>query len=292
MSYTRQVGYETTMRRNEALFQAGDGVQLFERSWLPEGDPKSVVVIVHGYAEHSGRYQHVAERLVGSGHTVYAFDLRGHGRSQGKRTYVRSLDEHVTDLEGFLACVRQREPALPLFLLGHSMGGTIVTLFLISTEHDVRGAILSGAGLKLPGGISRILQWLLTVLGRFAPRLPVRKLKSEDISRDETVVSRYDTDPLVYRGRMHAGTATAVIQAIRTIQARMEAIALPLLLLHGTSDSLTEPEGSSQLYQRAGSPDKTLKLYEGLYHEVLNEPEKEQVLADLIEWLNRQTGEG
>lgn len=279
------------MRRSEEPFKTADGLLLLERSWLPEEAPRAAVVIVHGYAEHSGRYGHVAEHLVASGYAVYAFDLRGHGRSEGKRTYVRSLDEHLADLDGLLARVRERGPAVPLFLLGHSMGGTIVTLFLISGEREVRGAILSGAALKLRGGVSRILQALLSFLGRLAPKLPLSKLSSRDISRDETVVTEYDSDPLVYRGRMPAGTAAALIQAIRSIEARMEAVALPLLLLHGTSDSLTDPEGSSLLYERASSPDKTLRLYEGLYHEVLNEPEKEQVLADLVQWLDERTGE-
>ena len=156
-------------------------------------------------------------------------------------------------------------------------------------DASVHIAILSGAGLTLPGGISRVPQGLLSFLGRFVPKLPLRELSSEGISRDQAVVTEYDRDPLVFRGRTPAATAAAMIRAIRAIEARMEAITLPLLLLHGTSDSLTDPEGSSLLYERARSPDKTLKLYDGLYHEVLNEPEKEQVLADLTQWLDAHT---
>ncbi len=280
------------MRRIEGGFETADGLRLFEQSWLPDGPPKAAIVIVHGYAEHSGRYAHVAELLVASGYAVHAFDLRGHGRSEGRRTFVRSLGQHVADVEGFVARVRQREPGVPVFLLGHSMGGTVVASFLVSGAHDVRGAVLSGAALKLKGGAARLLQHLLLLLGRLAPRLPLGRLKSEEISRDPSVVAAYDSDPLVYRGRMPAGTAAAVIRAVRRIAARMGQITVPLLLVHGASDALAEPEGSRELYERAASRDKTLKLYEGLYHEVLNEPEKEQVLADVAGWLDAHTVAG
>ena len=277
------------MRRSEGAFETADGLQLFEQSWRPDEPPCAAVVIVHGFAEHSGRYQHVAERLVGSGYSVYAFDLRGHGRSEGKRTYVRSVEEHTADLDAFLARVRQHETDVPLYLLGHSMGGTIVTLYLISGRREVNGAILSGAALRLPGGVSRVLQALLSLLGRLTPKLPLSKLSSSDVSRDQTVVTAYESDPLVYRGRALAGTTGALIRAIRTIEAQMEAVTLPLLLLHGTADGLTDPEGSRRLHERAASADKTLKLYEGLYHEVLNEPEKERVLTDIVQWLDERT---
>jgi acylglycerol lipase len=277
---------KTRMRENERMFTTTGGRRLFERSWLPDGSPTAAVVIIHGYAEHSGRYRHVAERLVDNGYAVHAFDLCGHGRSDGRRAFVRSLDEHVADLRSFVARVHQQEPGLPLFVLGHSMGGTVVAMFLASSEPSLRGAILSGAGLKLRGGPARIMELLLSILGRLAPKLPLGKLRSEEISRDPAVVSSYDDDPLVYRGRMQAGTAAALIRAVRTVASRMNRITVPLLLLHGTSDKLTEPDGSRDLYQRANSRDKTLKLYEGLYHEVLNEPEKERVLNDVVQWLN------
>jgi acylglycerol lipase len=276
------------VRENERMFTAIGGRRLFERSWLPDSNPKAAVIIVHGYAEHSGRYQHVAERLVDNGYAVHAFDLSGHGRSDGGRAFVRSLDEHVADLRSFVARVRQEEPRLPLFLLGHSMGGTVVAMFLASGEPLLRGAILSGAGLKLPGGPARIVETLLSILGKLAPKWPLGKLRSEEISRDPAVVSSYDSDPLVYRGRMRAGTAAALIRAVHTVASRMNRITVPLLLLHGTADKLTDPDGSRELYKRANSRDKTLKLYGGFYHEVFNEPEKEQVLNDVVQWLHER----
>lgn len=277
------------VRQREATFQASDGLQLFERSWRPDGDPIATVVIVHGYAEHCGRYGHVAERLVNSGHAVYAFDLRGHGRSEGRRVFARSLDEHVADLRHYVARIRELERGTALFLLGHSMGGTIVASFLMSDASGVSGAILSGAALRSRRGLSRVPQAIFSGLGRLAPRLPLATLSSANISRNEAVVTSYDNDPLVYRGRMPAGTVSALIGAIREIEAGMERITLPLLLLHGTLDALTEPDGSRELYERAGSQDKKLKLYEGFYHEILNEPEKRIVLDDIVAWLEKRT---
>lgn len=276
------------MKRNEGSFQS-EGLKLFERAWLPDGAPKAVIAIVHGYAEHSGRYEHVAERLVARGCAVYALDLRGHGRSEGRRVFIRSVDEHLADIDRFLSLVRERQPALPLFLLGHSMGGTVVASYLVTGERDLSGAILSAPAIRSQRGSSAIARAVLSILARLFPRLPVARLDSAEISRDPQVVARYDADPLVYRGRMPAGTIAALVRAARKVRADMETISLPLLLMHGTLDTLADPEGSRELYEQAATTDKTLKLYEGLYHEIFNEPEQDDVLGDLVEWLEAHT---
>ena len=276
------------MQRNEGTFQ-NDGLQLFERAWLPDSPPKAAIAIVHGYAEHSGRYEHVAERLVASGYAVYALDLRGHGRSEGRRVFIRSIDEHLADVDCFLSLVRERQPGLPLFLLGHSMGGTIVASYLVTGARELSGAILSAPAIRSQRGSSAIARALLAVLAKFIPRLPVGRLDSAEISRDPQVVARYDADPLVYRGRMPAGTVSALGGAARMVLAGMKSMTLPLLLMHGTLDTLTEPEGSRQIHEEAAATDKTLKLYEGLYHEIFNEPEQARVLDDLVEWLGART---
>lgn len=272
------------MQKEESIHTAADGWQLFERVW--RGTPRAAVVLVHGYAEHSGRYEHVAERLVRHRYAVYALDLRGHGRSEGKRALVRSMDDLVADVRDLLDRVRQREPGLPLFLLGHSMGGAVVGRLLVDSQPEIAGVILSGAVLRGGRGFETVGQEIFSALGRLIPRLPLGKLGSEVISRDPAVRERYDNDPLVYRGRMAAGTFSSIVRAAKVIDRRMESITLPLLILHGGADALVSPEGSEQLYERAGSQDKTLKIYDGLLHEVLNEPEKDQVLRDIIDWLN------
>lgn len=277
------------MNTTEGTFAGADGLTLFERAWLPEGEARGVVVIIHGYAEHSGRYQHVGEALAARGYAVETLDLRGHGRSMGGRAAVTTFGRFLADLRRFLSRVRARHPGKPLFLLGHSMGGTIVTLFAVVDQPAVRGIVLSGPGLVGRGGSWRITAPIFSTLGAIFPNLPLSQLKATTVSRDPAVVEAYDTDPLVYRGKMRAGMLRAFIRALKRIQADMDAISVPLLLLHGTADELTNPDGSSELYERARSTDKTLKLYNGLAHEVLNEPEKGQIIAEVIAWLDTHT---
>jgi acylglycerol lipase len=268
-------------------YESDDGLRLFEQEWSPEGTPKAGVVIVHGYGEHTGRYVHVAEELTRNGYAVSTFDLRGHGRSQGDpRTFVRSFDEHLDDLERFLSRVRERHSGRPLFLFGHSMGGTIATLFAIARQPEIRGLLLSGASLKLSDNYSPSLITLAKIISLVLPKLRLIKLDASAVSRDAEVVREYVTDPLVYHGGIPARTGAEMNRAMERIRQRMETLEEPLLIMHGTCDLLADPEGSRQLYDRAESDDKDLRLYEGLYHEILNEPEKAQVLADMVEWLD------
>ncbi len=276
----------TSRMRHEIDYFSSDGVELFEQRWTPEGNSTAVVLLVHGYAEHSGRYVHVAQFLTDRGYAIEAYDLRGHGQSEGNRVFIRSVDEHLADLQNMLHRVQARNPKLPVFLLGHSMGGAIVTLFEIRTKPDVRGVVLSGPALSSKRKTPRFVQRLFLIVGRLFPRLPVGKLASADVSRDPDVVKAYDADPLVYRKRMPAGTLAAMIRAGREIHARMEDFsAAALLLLHGAEDNLTDPAGSRELFERASTSDKEIKVYPGLFHEIFNEPERDQVFADLTAWL-------
>jgi len=270
---------------------ANDAPVLFERRWQPTASPKGVVVIVHGYAEHSGRYEHVAAYLTGRGYAVEAFDLRGHGKSPGRRAYVRSPDEYLDDVRAALDRARQRYPGLPVFLLGHSMGGGIVTLLVLREPKSVDGVILSAPSIRGRRSVPRIVQALLGLIGRFLPRVRLGKLDSALVSRDPEVVARYDGDPLVYRGGMATGTLRAMVAAGREIARDMERFSLPVLLVHGTEDGLTDPEGSRELFERASTPDKQLKLYTGLFHEIMNEPEQAEVLSDIARWLDAHVAE-
>lgn len=272
---------------NEGRFKTNDGLQLFKQSWKPDGDYKAAIVIVHGYAEHSTRYNHIAEYLVRSGYAVYAFDLRGHGKSGGSRVFISSFNKYLSDLDRFLAHLNKQEPDKPIFLLGHSMGGTIVSLFAITRGPGVNGIILTSPFLKIPDNISPVLLSIVPIISYIFPRLPiVEKLDSALMSRDPRVAASYDNDPLIWHGKMLARVAHQINQAVKEVEAGMQEISLPLFILHGTSDSVASPQGSKDLYARAKARDKTLKLYEGFYHEILNESENDEVLRDLTAWLN------
>lgn len=284
------------MHKTEGTFETSGGLRLFERSWQPDGAPRGVLALVHGYAEHSGRYEYVGVWLAQRGYAVHALDLRGHGQSDGDRVFVRSFNEYLDDVDAFLALVRERHDGATPWLMGHSMGGTVVTLAAVTRRPEVRGLLLSGAVLAATAGTPRIVTQTMLLLGRFVPRLRVRKLAAATVSRDPEVVALYDSDPLNFRGKMPAGLIASMIRADRVIGERMERIELPLLILHGTEDVLSSSDGSEALYRRAGSSDKTLKMYDGLYHEILNEPERDVVLEDMASWLDarssaRGTGE-
>ena len=275
------MGVET----REATFSSEGGPQLYRRSWLPGGEARAAVAIVHGYAEHCGRYQWTAEQLAGAGFAVHAYDLRGHGQSEGARVFVKSFREHLDDLDAFLALVRAESGDRPVFLLGHSMGGMIVTLYCSIRHRELAGLITSGAAVSRPGGLLRVMAGVIGMIARVRPTLGVRRLAAATVSRDPAVVEAYDNDPLVFRGKMPAALMASFGRALSRIQDDMDTISLPLLVMHGTADELAPAEGAQALYDAVASSDKTLKLYEGLAHEILNEPEKEQVMDDLRAWL-------
>jgi alpha-beta hydrolase superfamily lysophospholipase len=262
----------------------GDGTRLFTQRWCID-EPRAAFALVHGYAEHSGRYAHVAGFLNAHGVSVYAYDQRGFGRSDGKRAFISSFDQLLDDLQRFLDHVRRDVPDVPLFLFGHSMGGAVCALYAIERSQAFRGLILSSPAVEIDDSIAPFLRKLAGVLGRLAPTLPTVHTPNGAISRDPAVVAAAEADPLNYNGRVLARTGAETIRAVKRIQAQMNAITLPLLVFHGTADKLTDPHASRMLYERARSSDKTLNLYDGLYHETLNEPEKEQVLNDIIAWL-------
>ena len=274
------------MIRHETFnFTGLESYNIFCQSWHPEGDPRAVLLVVHGYAEHSGRYQPLAEHFVGLGYAVYALDHRGHGRSDGVRADIVRFEDYLADLKTFLEIVKGREPGRQVFLIGHSMGGAIVTLFAARHGEDFDGLITSGAGVKVEGNVSPLLVRLARVVAALAPRLPVVPMDVEAISRHPEVVARYRSDPLNYLGKVRARMGVQMLRAAALIAQELPNITLPILILHGTADRLADPAGSQMIYDGVGSADKTLRLYDGLYHEVFNEPEREQVLADVAAWL-------
>jgi acylglycerol lipase len=274
------------MQHTEGTFRAFDGETIFHQAWLPDRDPRAVVLLVHGLGEHSGRYGHVARALVDAGWAVHALDHRGHGRSSGKRAFVRSYDEFLRDLHQFRRMVGRDHSGVPLVVLGHSMGGNIAMGYTLGNQDSIAALVLSGPALKVGDDISRGRLELFKLLSKVAPGARPQGLSADAISRDPAVVEAYRNDPLVFTGKISAGLGAALIGAMQSFPDRYGQLRLPILVLHGTDDQLADIAGSRELEAKATDADLTARYYEGLYHEVFNEPEQDRVLADLTAWLD------
>jgi acylglycerol lipase len=281
------------MRHTEDRFAGQAGVEIYWQSWVPddEGAVKAVIVISHGGGEHSARYAWVAEQMVLAGYAVYAADHRGHGRSAGTRMMFERWDYVVSDLHALVERARAGHPRAPLFLLGHSLGGAIAISYALRHGGELSGLALSGAVASL-GVASPVTRIAAKVLSRVAPRLGVYQVDAATLSKDPEVVRAYEQDPLVFHGKFPARTAAEIAAAVERFPGEVGALRLPLLVMHGLGDEISPPDGSRMVDERAGSTDKTLKLYDGLLHEILNEPEREQVLGDLLAWLEARVVAG
>lgn len=272
------------MRAEEDTFVGVRGVRIHARTWLPAAAPTGVVVIAHGFAEHGGRYAAVAERLVGDGFAVRAADHRGHGLSEGKRTSVVRFADYVDDLTTVIARAVARWPSLRIVLLGHSMGGLIALDLAVRDSAALAGLVVS-APAACPREGSRFTLAIGRALSRVAPDTGVLRLPLNRISRDPAVVDAYNNDPLVFRTPIRARLGAEMLVAMDRVDAGLPSLRVPLLVMQGTADGLVDPGCGPHVYERAGSADKTLNMYDGLWHEIFNEPEREHVLDDLTGWL-------
>jgi acylglycerol lipase len=273
------------MHHLEGYFQGPRQAKIYYQGWLPPGDARAVLLLVHGLGEHSGRYQNVAQFFVPLGYAVYAFDHIGHGKSEGQREYVDRYEEYTSTLDQYYQKVRKWQAGKPIYLVGHSLGGLIAVSYLLESQNGLAGAILSAPSLAPPDGISPTTLAAARVLSRIAPRMGVQKLDSTGISRDPEVVKAYDEDPLVFHGKTPARMAAEGLRMIDDVRRSMHRITLPVLALHGAEDKMINPVCSQSLYELAGSEDKTLRQYPGLHHEIFNEPEREEVFKEMHAWL-------
>ncbi len=275
------------MKHSEDSFEGIGGAQIYCQCWQPDSAARALVIVVHGAGEHSGRYLHLAERFTERGYAVAALDHPNHGRSGGRYGHVDRFDQFLETLGIFHRRVRADFPGLPTILLGHSMGGLISCLYLLRQQTDFVGCVLSGPAIKTdiePGALQMLLIRLLSAV---APKTGVLQLDANGVSRDPAEVEKYVSDPLVNHGKMTARKVSELFHAMNHIQQHAGSITLPMLLLHGEADSMASAAGSRFLHEHLGSADKTLKIYPGLYHEIFNEPEREQVLADALDWCDR-----
>lgn len=270
--------------REERIDTTG-GLKILVRSWRPAVPARAVVAIVHGVKSHGGYYGWAAEQLTAAGYAVYAVDLRGRGRSDGPRLYVDDVSEYAADVDALLAHARAREPGLPVFLLGHSAGGVISSFYTLDHQADLAGLICESFAFKVfaPGFVLTLVQWI----SRIAPRLPVLRLKTADFSRDPAAVQAMIDDPTGVHGEAQpAATVAALLRAGERLEREFPRIRLPVLILHGTADRVTQPAGSQQFFDAAGSADKTLELYPEHAHDLLNDHGRERVMADITGWLD------
>ena len=269
----------------EGILKGVGNAGVYHQRWLPEGETKGSLLIVHGLADHCGRYANLVDHFVPRGYAVYGIDHPGHGKSDGKRVFIKEFGDFIENLNTYLEMIIAWQPGKPVFLFGHSMGGLIGSIFLIENQEKMTGAILSGPGVKVPDNISSGVIFVGKVLSTLMPGFGLIKLDASHVSRDPVVVQAYIDDPLVFSGKTTARLAAELLKAMQRVSSESEKITLPILILHGGGDKLADPAGAQMLYDKVSSRDKTLKIYDHLYHEIINEPEYHTVLTDMEKWL-------
>ncbi|MEM8561931.1 MAG: lysophospholipase [Pseudomonadota bacterium] len=276
------------MMRSEGSFVGYGDDPVYFRYWQPDEKPKAVLLIVHGAGEHSGRYQYMATYFTDLGFAVAALDHPGHGKSAGEYGHINSLNDLVETVSKFHDQLIRDFTDIPFFIIGHSMGGLVTSLYLLKRQHDFAGCVLSGPAIRseIEPGFMQFLT--IRFLSALAPRTKVLQLDARGVSRDPKVVAEYEADPLVNHSKMSARMVYELFSGMERVQSQAPQISIPILIMHGEADLLTAPDGSRELYSAVTSKDKTLKMYPQLYHEIFNEPERMDVLFDLKHWLDER----
>jgi alpha-beta hydrolase superfamily lysophospholipase len=273
------------MNHTEGTFKGVRGSNLYYQAWLPEGDVKAVLLIVHGIGEHSGWYMNVVNHFIPLGYAAYSYDHLGHGKSEGEREVINRFEDFTEPLTTYYNMVKNWQLGKPIFILGHSLGGLIACYYLLDNQDKFRGAVISAALVKVSASISSSTITMGKILSAIAPKAGLLALDATGISRDPAVVQAYVNDPLVFHGKTPARLAAEMLRALQRVTAEVSKITLPFIVVQGTADKLVDPAGAQLLNEQAGSKDKTIKLYKDYYHEVFNEPGREVVLKDVEDWL-------
>jgi alpha-beta hydrolase superfamily lysophospholipase len=268
----------------KTTFISQDGMNVFYRNWKPVGQPKALVVIAHGFNSHSGYYQWTAEQLTAQNYEVYAIDFPGRGQSDGERFYIADYNAFVGELDKLVNIAQADLPGLPTFLLGHSAGGVLASVYALEHQDKLQGFICESFAFQVPAPDFALA--VLKGLSHIFPHAHVLKLKNEDFSRNPEVVDFMNNDPLIANEVQPTKTMQQLALADERLKVEIPNIKLPLFIVHGTEDKATKPSGSQYFYGNASSADKTLKLYEGHYHDLLNDRDKEVVMDDILDWLN------
>jgi len=263
------------------------GLKIFFRSLRPKQATRACVVIVPGFNSHGLYYTWVAEQLQAMGIAAYAVDLRGRGKSDGERFHVETFDDYVRDVEAVVSIAAAREPDAPIFLLGHSAGGVVTCLYALRHQAQLAGLVCESFAYALPAPGFALA--LFKGLSYLIPHARLLRLSNAQFSRNPAVVNTMNADPLIAREKQTALTVASLVRANERLKDAFPQIVLPLLILHGTQDAATRPTGSQYFHEMAGSDDISLKLYEGGFHDLLNDTDKDAVMGDILAWLDTRT---
>jgi alpha-beta hydrolase superfamily lysophospholipase len=273
------------MKHTEGTFRSVRDANIYYQGWLPDGEVKAVLFLVHGLGEHCCRYENHVNYFVPKGYAIYGLDHLGHGKSDGEQEVIERFSDYTDTLSIYYKMVKGWQPGKPIFIMGHSMGGLISCYYLLDHQAEFKGAILSAPAVKVSVNISSTTITMGKMLSVIAPKAGVLALDPTGISRDPEVVKAYVEDPLVFHGKTPARLAAEMLKAMQRVTEEVEKITLPIIVVQGSEDKLVDPDGAQMLYDKAGSKDKTLKIYQGAYHEVHNEPERETMFKDVETWL-------
>jgi acylglycerol lipase len=276
------------MKQTEGFFKAVRDTNFYYQGWLPEGEAKAILFIVHGVGEYCGRYANVVNYFVPRGYAVYGLDHIGHGKSGGDREVIKRFEDFTEPLTTYYKMVTGWHPGLPVFIYGHSLGALITLFYLLDHQMDFKGAIISAPPIKIPDNISSMTIFMGKILSTIAPKTGILGLDTSGLSHDQGVVALYDNDPLVFHGKITASISAGMLKAMIRVNEEASKITLLLFILQGSADRIVDPSGAQLLSDKVGSKDKTFKIYKGLYHEVHNETDCDTMFKDLETWLTER----
>jgi alpha-beta hydrolase superfamily lysophospholipase len=273
------------MNHIEGNFKGMRDVGIYYQGWLPEGNVQAILLIVHGVGEYCGRYTNVVNHFTPLGYAVYGLDHIGHGKSEGEREVIKRFDDFTEPLMSYIQILTARHPGKPVFIYGHSLGALITLFYLLDHQTDFKGAVISAPLVKIPENISPMTITLCKVLSIIAPKAGLLGLDTSGLSHDQEVVKAYNNDPLVFHGKITASISAGMLRAMIRVNEEAGKILLPVFILQGSADRIVDPSGAQLLFDKIGSKDKTIKIYNGLFHEVHNEPERLTMFTDLEMWI-------
>ncbi|MGQ0542404.1 MAG: lysophospholipase [Blastocatellia bacterium] len=271
---------------NKSTLEGIGGLKIATKSWKPATTPRGVMILIHGFNAHSGYMEWPGEGFAANGLASYALDLRGRGESEGERFYVENFSDYLGDVDKLVGIARSENPGLPVYVLGHSAGGVIATSYVFEHQEEIAGLVCESFAFDV--GLPHLVQLALQGVSHLAPHLHVFSLNNADFSRNPDAVAAMNNDPLIAKESQPAETASEMLKAAERLKENMPNFTVPVFIIHGTEDKATRPAGSQYFYDNAASTDKTLKLYEGYFHDLLNDVDKEKVMADIQSWIDER----